>query len=312
MSRIDVPEKVAEAIEWLARHRSGTLSDTDRQRFQQWLQTSEDNRDAWQRLQLRLGRVFVDVPAVSRQVLNKAGTSRRHLLRGALGLTGLGLGGWWLESTGSLPRINSDLHSGFAQRSPFILEDGSEVVLNARSQVDLLMDSRQRTLLLHAGAISVKVKADPLRALVVRTTFGEARALGTRFTVTLREEGAHVWVQESRVIATATDGSTLELGPGQGALLGRTGSRRLDPRQAGEGTWEDGLLEVHDQPLGQIIEALRPYRRGLLRISPEASRLRISGVFPMDDTDQALRSLQEVLPLKIDQYFGWWTQLELR
>jgi transmembrane sensor len=312
MSRIDVPVKVAEAIEWLALHRSGALSDIDRQRFQQWLQASEENREAWQRLEQRLGRMFVDVPAVSRQVLNKAGTSRRHLLRGALGVAGLGLGGWWLGRNGLLPRMNSDLHSGFAQRRNFILEDGSRVMLNAQSQVDLLFDAQQRTLLLHEGAISIKVRADPLRALVVRTAFGEVRALGTRFTVTLREESVHIWVQESRVLATAIDGSTLELGPGQGALLGRAGSQRLDPRQAGEGTWQDGLLEVHDQPLGQIIEALRPYRRGLLRISPDAARLRVSGVFPMDDTDQALRSLQEVLPLKVEQYLSWWTQLSLR
>ena len=88
--------------------------------------------------------------------------------------------------------------------------------------------------------------------------------------------------------------------------------RQLDPRQAGEGVWEDGLLEVHDQPLGEIIEALRPYRRGVLRISNDAAALRVSGVFPLDNSDQALRSLQEVLPIKVEQHFNWWTQLSLR
>ncbi|MET0125314.1 MAG: iron dicitrate transport regulator FecR, partial [Pseudomonas caspiana] len=70
--------------------------------------------------------------------------------------------------------------------------------------------------------------------------------------------------------------------------------------------------EVRDQSLGDIVEALRPYRRGILRISPQARALRVSGVFPLDDTDQALRSLQEVLPIKVETHFNWWTQLSLR
>lgn len=303
---------VKEAIEWLAQQRSGHMTEADRQRFQQWLLSSEENRLSWQRLEQRLGIIFNDAPGVSRQVLNKAGSSRRHLLRGALGIAGLGLGGWWLQRAGLLPGLTSDLQSGFAERRPFILEDGSRVVLNAQSRVDLALTPRERRLILREGALSIQVATDPSRPLVVHSVFGEVRALGTRFSVTLREHGVHVWVHESRVRLTHSSGASLELTAGQGAVLGQSGVRPLDPRQSGEGTWEDGLLQVNDQPLGEVVEALRPYRRGILRISPQAWELRVSGVFTLDNSAQTLRSLQEVLPIKVEEHFGLWTQLSLR
>lgn len=312
MTSSHLPPAVKQAIEWLALQRSGQMSTADQQHFEEWLRSSEENRDAWQKLAQRLGSLLNDLPQVSHQVLSNAGSSRRHLLRGALGVAGVGLGGWWLQRAGLLPAISSDLQSGFAERRPFVLEDGSRVVLNAQSRVDLAMSVRERRLILREGALSIQVAADLLRPLIVQTRFGEIRALGTRFTVTLREQGVQVWVQESRVQLTDPAGARLELTSGQGAQLGESGLRPLDPRQAGEGVWEDGLLEVRDQSLGDIVEALRPYRRGILRISPQARALRVSGVFPLDDSDQALRSLQEVLPIKVETHLNWWTQLSLR
>lgn len=312
MNSNELKPAVKQAIEWFALQRSGHVTEADQQRFQQWLASSEEHRKTWQQLEQRLGNILTDLPAVSRQVLSKAGSSRRQVLRGALTVTGLGLGGWWLQRSGLLPAMGSDLQSGFAERRPFLLEDGSRLVLNAQSRVDLALGARERRLILRQGALSIQVAADPQRPLIVQTAFGEVRALGTRFTVTLRDQGVHVWVQESRVQLSAAGSTGMELASGQGALLSRNGVQLLDPRQSGEGTWEDGLLEVHDQSLGEVVEALRPYRRGVLRISPEASALRVSGVFPLDNSDQALRSLQEVLPIRVEQHLVWWTQLSLR
>ncbi|MEK1941855.1 MAG: FecR domain-containing protein [Pseudomonas sp.] len=312
MSVAQLPPAVAEAIEWLALQRSGSMSDDQRQHFQRWLGQNADNQVAWHRLQQRLGQAFADVPAQSHHVLSTRPRSRRQLLRGALAVAGVGAGGWWLQRAGLLPLMGSDLQTGFAQRRPFALQDGSQVVLNAQSRVDIAFSAEQRTLFLREGALSIQVAADAQRPLVVVTAFGQARALGTRFTVTLRDNGADIWVQESRVQATAANGAGLELGSGQGAQVTHAGIRQLDPRHASEGSWEDGFLEVHDQALGTIIDALRPYQRGILRISPDAAALRVSGVFPLDNSAQALRSLAETLPIRVEQRFGWWTQLSLR
>ncbi|NER64617.1 FecR family protein [Pseudomonas sp. MAFF212427] len=312
MSAARLPTAVAEAIEWLALQRSGTLSAADQQRFEHWLHASPDHSLAWQRLQQRLGQAFSSAPELSREVLSRAGSSRRHLLRGALSVTGLGLGAWWLQRQGLLAVGSSDLQSAVAQRQSFTLEDGSRVLLNARSRVDLAFDAQQRTLILREGALSIEVAADAHRPLVVRSAFGEARALGTRFSVALSDQGAQVWVQTSRVQVTVPGAAPLVLRAGQGAWLDGHAVRPLDPRLARAAAWEDGMLEVHDRALGEVIDALRPYRHGWLQVTDEAAALRVSGVFPLDDSEQALRSLQEVLPLRVEQHLGVWTRLSLR
>lgn len=309
MSVPRLPPAVAEAIEWMAQQRSGAMSEAERQRFSQWLHASHDNRQAWQRLEQRLGQAFSEAPGLSRDVLSRAGSSRRHLLRGALSLTGLGLGAWWLQGQGLFP---ADLHTRVAERRSFALADGSRVLLNAASRVDLAFDGQQRTLILLEGALNIEVASDPRRPLVVRTASGEARALGTRFSVAVNQGVTQVWVQESRVQVSLPGAPPLELHAGQGAVLDGQRIRALEPRLAREAAWEDGLLEVRDRPLGEVIEALRPYRRGWLQISNEAAALRVSGVFALDNSEQALRSLEEALPIRVEQRLGWWTSVSLR
>ena len=71
------------------------MSAADQQRVEQWLHSSPDHGLAWQRLEQRIGQAFSTAPGLSREVLDRAGSSRRHLLRGALSVTGLGLGAVW-------------------------------------------------------------------------------------------------------------------------------------------------------------------------------------------------------------------------
>ena len=69
-----------------------------------------------------------------------------------------------------------------------------------------------------------------------------------------------------------------------------------------EAAWEAGWIDVRGRPLAEVIAALRPYRSGSLRISMAAGGLPVSGHFPLDDTDAALRSLQESMPIHIRRY----------
>ncbi|BAP45349.1 FecR family protein [Pseudomonas sp. LJDD11] len=312
MKARQLPPAVAQAVEWLALQRSGTMSDGDRQRFEHWLHASPEHSLAWQQLQQRIGQVFSGTPQSSREMLDRAGNSRRHLLRGALGLSGVGLAGWWLQGQGLLPGLGADLQTAIAQRQRFDLADGSRVLLNADSRVDLLFDGRQRTLLLRQGALNIEVARDPERPLVVRTAFGEARALGTRFSVALHEQSAQVWVQQSHVLVSVPGAAPLQLRAGQGAQLDGRRVQALDPQLSRAAAWEDGRLEVHDRPVSEVIEALRAYHPGWLRISAEAAALRVTGIFPLDDSPQALRILQEVLPVRVERPLSWWTQVSLR
>ena len=66
------------------------------------------------------------------------------------------------------------------------------------------------------------------------------------------------------------------------------------------------MLEAHDQPLGEVIESLRAYRRGLIRISERAAAIRLYGSYALADTDRVLALLAQTLPVRVQVYRGGW------
>ncbi|MFD2405906.1 hypothetical protein ACFSVK_09260 [Azorhizophilus paspali] len=98
------------------------------------------------------------------------------------------------------------------------------------------------------------------------------------------------------------DGSETLLHPGQAAWFDERGIRPADASLLTRATWSQGYLESRDEPLGRLIEAMRPYYPGLLRISPAAAEIRTFGIFRVDDIHQALRSLAETLPVRVTSY----------
>jgi transmembrane sensor len=56
-----------------------------------------------------------------------------------------------------------------------------------------------------------------------------------------------------------------------------------------------------------VVDALRPYHRGFVRVAPEIRELRVQGVFPLNDPERALAALAETLPIRVDHYSPWLT-----
>ncbi|MNV69847.1 fec operon regulator FecR [compost metagenome] len=80
------------------------------------------------------------------------------------------------------------------------------------------------------------------------------------------------------------------------------GVQRLSIPAQTAAAWEQGQIQLHDQPLGDLILALRPYRRGYVRISPAAARQRVYGAYSLDDTDRTLAIVAETLPVRVRRY----------
>jgi transmembrane sensor len=311
-----------QAIDWMVRLRAGTPDAALQTRFNAWLAMDPAHAQAWAKLQERLGGSFNTVRALDRRVPGQAGEARQLLLqphgsrRDALRvLAGLGLlgGGLWLGARSPLgDSLLADLHTGRGQRQDFNLADGSRLSLNADSAVDLQFDDRQRLVILRHGELMIQVAADPRRPLRVRTAQGEIRALGTRFLVAQEPDASRVVVLQHSVQARLFDGTTLDLQEGQSALLS---ARRISPvagDQRHRADWLSGRLNVLDDPLEQVVEALRPYSRGFVRVAPEVRHLRVQGVFPLDDPDRTFTALAETLPIRVDRYSPWLTLIRAK
>lgn len=311
-----------QAIDWMVRLRAGKPDAALQERFNAWLAMDPEHAQAWATLQERLGGSFNTVRALDRRVPGQAGEARQLLLqphgsrRDALRvIAGLGLlgGGLWLGARSPLgDSLLADLHTGRGQRQDFDLADGSRLSLNADSAVDLQFDEQQRLVILRHGELVIEVAADPRRPLRVRTAQGEIRALGTRFLVAQEQDASRVVVLQHSVQARLFDGTTLDLQAGQSALLSARQIEAVAGDQRHRADWLSGRLNVLDEPLEQVVEALRPYSRGFVRIAPEVRHLRVQGVFPLDDPDRTFTALAETLPIRVDRYSPWLTLIRAK
>ncbi len=306
------------AIEWLVCLHSGQMSQEQRRGFEQWLEAAPAHRAAWLQLQAPLQNLLQPLrssgPEHMGQLLGQtlaraeAGTRRRRqILRGALALGGITGGcGWLLDRQTPLAQWSAKLRTDTGQRRDFTLPDGSTVTLDARSAADLAFDAGQRRVILRQGALVARAAPQTPGgpAFVVHTMHGQIRALGTRFSVRLNPQFSSVGMLEHSVSITTVDGAQQVLAEGHSARFDTQGIWADASAPSSMAAWQQGMLEAHDLPLGEVVQALRAYRRGWIRVSAHAAALQVYGTYSLEDTDRALAALAETLPIRLRSYSG--------
>jgi transmembrane sensor len=287
--------------------------------FERWLAASPHHPQAWQIVQAMGARLDAMPPGIAAPVLGrKHGAARRHVLRGLAIATTTG-GAVWLGWR-HLPWAQKQARyaTGTGERRSVALADGSMLLLDTRSSLDVDYRPHLRRLRLHSGVILVATHADtqvPPRPFVVDTPQGRILALGTRFEVRAEGEATTVTVLAHAVQATLTaqPGMHHHVRAGERLRLTTTGAQGLQPAPAGTGAWAQGQLIATDMPLAQVVAELARYRRGWLTCDPAVAGVRVSGVLPLDDTDQALATLEDGFPVRVvRQWDGWRTRIEPR
>ncbi|MCK8669085.1 FecR family protein [Pseudomonas azerbaijanoccidens] len=309
MTSLDKPteQMIAEAAQWLTLLHDEAVSDTDREAFNAWCNADPRHELAHKRMRA-LWSSLDDLPAApARLALKQAFVQPRGKTarRGAqvFGVLSVLFCAWFgLEN---LPLWFADQRTDVGERREVALADGSRVQLNSNSALDVRFDGRQRVVELLTGEMWIEVAKDAQRPFVVRTDQGTATALGTRYLVRRAEDGATVvTVLESVVAAKPNGAEAVKVMAGQQTRL--KDGRAQAPQAIGNAdpdAWTRGLLKVDDRPVSEVLQALAGYRHGLVRFDAQAlQNLRVSGVFRLDDTDAALATLADNLPIKVEYF----------
>lgn len=333
VARANIPPAVARrAVEWLVELQSSTkVDDTMRIALQQWLAQHPDHERAWKRIeavneQLRSaagGAVTASrvVHATLTQAHNAAPRSvqRRQAIK-VLAVVLFAGGTAWVAQDYS-PWL-ADERTGVGERRTVTLADGTTVALNTNSAINVRFTNTARRVRVVSGEILVTTGKDMGRGgwgrpLIVETAQGELQPLGTRFAVRLQTDASRVDVFEGAVAIRPHDIQTEEgpariLRAGEQARFTRRMVAASQPVNDNTIAWMDNVLVASGMRLGDFLAELSRHRSGRLSCDPTIASLRVSGSYPLANTDRILDTLRTTLPVEIHFLTRYWVTVRRR
>ena len=317
----DVPAAAVEqAAQWLVRLQSDD-SEQARAACLAWRNAHPDHEKAWRRFDMLRSEISqaraqpeLRTESAARALLKGAeAQSRRRALKWMVGAASVGATAWLADAAVPWRGWAADQRTATGEQRRLTLADGTQLLLNTGSAVDIEYDARQRTVVLRHGEILVATgRADAHRPFAVVTPQGRIRPIGTRFTVRRLEgeDATQVVVAQGAVhIRPSRSEQTQVLQAGQQARFTATEAETAAPSGAGATAWEDGLIIADHMRLDDFIAELGRYRPGLLRCDPAIAGQRISGTFRVEDTDKTLQALAHALGHELQYRSRYWVTI---
>ncbi|WP_295549733.1 FecR domain-containing protein [uncultured Stenotrophomonas sp.] len=303
-----------QAAEWFALRQQG-WSDGDQQRWHAWLQADAGHADAWRRVEA-VWQSFAPLSApAAATAFDAARLRRRRALRsigGALGISAVSLLG--LHGLQAQRRLQTQ-RTAAGRTGHWTLADGSQLWLNAGSEVTVDIGNGRRALHLLRGELLLQTGRHPAFTglpLTVHVPGARLQPIGTRFAVGREAQDSRLDVFEGVVRCLPMFGAALDVPAGGALQIGPLGGLTAVTADPLRGDWQDGRLQVQDTPLIRVIDELARHHQGYLGCDPALSALNVTAVLPRLDSLQALKLLARALPIRIEQRWPWWTVVRPR
>lgn len=317
MNRSPAPisNAVAEqAVRWLVELQDGQPSDQQRQAWAAWRAAAPEHEQAWQRIEAVNQRLRGVPGALARRSLDApASRQRRDTLKALLVFAGVGVTGWGLVDQQPWQTWLADQHTGIGERRDLTLADGTRLVLNTGSTVNIRLDSEQRLIDLREGEILLLGAADP-RPLRVLTPQGLIEVGAQQLGVRLDGARSRVNVFDGAALVRplALDGAPLQLRAGEQLSFDHRDAGAVQAADENGRAWSRGMLIASQMPLADFLAELSRYRHGRLGCDPAIADLRLSGSYPLDDSERILALLPKALPIEVRHFTRYWVSVHPR
>lgn len=309
-----------EAAEWVVRA-DGGLTPEDRAAFERWQAASPVNRRAvrelgglWNEMNAlgALAKVFPRTPPAPAPAARPA--LRWIAMAAALGVIAVG-SAWFRQSRSVAPVAMPATPVAVAAVQKHVfetpvgasrtesLQDGSSLVLNTDSQVSASFSAGHRDLTLARGEAHFTVAHDASSPFRVRVRDRVVQAVGTAFTIRLRNDGdVDVLVTEGTVEvrpAVVRDEAPPQLVTQRELLRidasGRETLRRIDPADLDRRlAWQRGMVAFNGETLPDVVAEFSRYTdRRIVIADPRLQSARVGGYFRAGDVDGLLTALRE-------------------
>ncbi|MEM9301035.1 MAG: FecR domain-containing protein, partial [Pseudomonadota bacterium] len=336
-----IPDVIMDdAAQWMTRLDADRCNTGDRLAFARWLEEDTRHRAAFEELSEVWARLHtlteIEVDAEAAPVLafperprQPAARSSRRPARSdrsalaAAAVLAIGL------LAHALLRTPADVFAtGAGEISMITLSDGSRVELNARSEIRVRMDERDRVVSLLRGEAVFQVSPGK-RPFVVEAPAARVHAGMSSFAVDIGGGGLEVGVIEGEVtvvpaapaaLLTEYDspGATLIAKPvrlvsGEALAIHPDGRRRLawGPREVSAAlSWRDGVVVFDELPVRLVVEEMRRYGDVIVHVADDRiGGIRVSGSFPTNDPAAYLPELAAHADIVVDEGGDDWIVL---
>lgn len=304
-----------EAEQWFARRRDGIPPLAEEAEFRRWRQRSDAHARAYadaERTWRQLAALQAS-PMAQRMAdaLIKAGPARKHataaswrplLLAACVAVVAV-VGALRLLPIKSLPATPASYATALGEQRTERLEDGSRILLNTDTALQVRYDGDRREVLIEHGEAMFDVAHDAHRPFVVVAGDGTVTALGTRFQVRHTDgQIAVTLLQGSVEVARDARGERQRLSPGERAAFvpSRGGIALSQVEPAAALGWTQGRLDFDAAPLAVVVAEANRYSAAKLRLAdPALGEMPISGTFQAGDNALVASGLEAVFPLRV-------------
>lgn len=329
-----------QAAEWLIRlDGDEVLSPEERRSLRRWMARSPVHRE----LLFRLAELWSDMNVLSELAvpldhIAQVENGRRRRLRrvpiiaaaaAIVGAVGLAI----LIGRGSALDSNGLYATAVGQQRFIALSDGSTVNLNTDSQIRVDYGGEYRDVFLLRGEAHFSVAEDRRIPFRVSAGRGRIRALGTAFSVYIRNGSVDVTVSEGSVVLerVVASGAPLESGAGAQVSTAEGPVRELGTLRAGQVatipslvdasdqtdnlrnfgsieppelqrrlSWTEGVLLFSGEALDEVVREIGRYTMAEIEFAdPEVGAIRIGGRFPVGETETMFETLESAFGLNV-------------
>lgn len=318
-----------EAALWIARlDGRETLPADEMKALREWVSVSPQHREALERMSSLWGGLdclddlnYIDSELASTRTASRIQTK------------------WWIASAVAAsfmlatvgmfslgPNQQSALQSGHyatvvGEQETVLLADGSTIILNTNSEVMVDLTDKRRSIKLLRGEAHFDVASDASRPFLVYAKDGIVKAVGTAFTVHVRNNAVEVTVSEGVValisrpqtqsfedesLETAEDYTPLAaLTVGQSAVFAQTVesiSRITDDALGRKLLWRDGFIAFAGEPLSTVVADVSRYTDIVIEIEdPALEKLPIGGYFKVGEVEDMFDSLEATFGIRVER-----------
>ncbi|GAB3711087.1 FecR family protein [Spirosoma flavus] len=291
---------------WLAQHpeKQGLIAEARQLvlhlNFRENLPTPAEQAAVWNRINATRQQNHPD------QTVVRPLWSSRQWVRWAAVLTGIAFLGSMLYFLNQ--RTTPEYHTAYGQTQTIILPDGSEVILNAHSNLKLAtnwQDGKTREVWLTGEAFFKVVKKTVPTRFVVHTDNLNVEVLGTQFNVASRKGATQVVLNSGKVkldVGKGTYQKSIVMVPGD--LVEISGERKkltkrsVKPERYNDWTNQQWILD--NTSLSEVTARLEAtFGLRVTFVDPDIAQERMTGVVPSENLDDLIDALSTTNGLKI-------------